>query len=72
MQLQTASIVNRAPIRAMEMNEVRKKIEEQQKKINNSEMLGTPGARLDEEPLQLKLEGKKLHEQRLEIKKVYL
>ena len=69
MQLQTANIVNRAPISAMEMNELREKNEEQQKKINNSKMLGTPGARLDEELLQLKLEGQKLDEQRLEIKK---
>ena len=52
----------------MELNELRVKIEKQQKKGNNSEMLGTAGTGLDEELRQLKLEGQRLREQPLETK----
>ena len=42
-QLQPPNIVDGAPISVMQLNELRGKIEEQQKKINNSKMLGTAG-----------------------------
>ena len=45
-------------------------IEEQQKKIDNSEMLGTAGARLEEELRQLKLESQRLSDQLLETKRL--
>ena len=60
--------MDRFPISVMELNELQGKIEEQQKKINNSEMLGSAVARLEEELFQFKLEGQRLHEQLLETK----
>ena len=54
----------------MELNEMRGKIEEQQKKINNSEMLGTAGALLVEELRQLKLERQRIHVQILKTKRL--
>ena len=46
------------------------KTEEQQKKIDNSEMLGTAGARLEEELRQLKLESQRFSDQLLETKRL--
>ena len=46
------------------------RIEEQQKKIDNSEMPGTAGARLEEELWQLKLESQSLGDQMLETKRL--
>ena len=40
-QIQPANIVEKTPISVIELNELRDKIEEQQKKLNNIEMLGT-------------------------------
>ena len=48
-QLQPPKTVERAAISVMELNEMRQRIEEQQKKIDSSGMLGTAGVRLDEE-----------------------
>ena len=45
------------------------RIEEQQKKIDNSEMLRAAGARLEEELRQLKLESQRLGDQLLETKR---
>ena len=45
------------------------RIEQQQKKIDNSEMLGTAGARLEEELRQLKIESQRLGDQLLETKR---
>ena len=45
------------------------RIEEKQKKFDNSEMLGTAGARLEEELRQLKLESQRLVDQLLETKR---
>ena len=59
-QLQQPNIVDRAAISVGELNEMQHRIEEQQKKIDNSEMLGTAGARLEEELRQLKLESQRL------------
>ena len=50
----------------MELNEMQHRIDEKQKKIDNSEMLGTAGARLEEELRQLKLESQRLGDQLLE------
>ena len=66
-QLQPPNIVNRAAVSVGELSETQQRIEEQQKKIDNSEMLGTAGARLEEE-LQLKLESQRLDDQLLETK----
>ena len=44
--------------------------EEQQKKIDNSEMLGSAGARLEEELRQLKLESQGLSDRLLETKRL--
>ena len=66
-QLQPPKILDRAAISVGELNEMQHRIEEQQKKINNSEMLGTAGARLEEELRQLKLE--RLGDQLLETKR---
>ena len=44
------------------------RIEEQQKKIDNSEMLGTAGDRLEEDLRQVKLESQRLGDQLLETK----
>ena len=65
-QLQPPNIVDRAAISIDELNEMQHRIEEQQKKIDNSEMLGTAGARLEEELRQLKLESQRLGDQLLE------
>ena len=45
------------------------RIEEKEKKIDNSEMLGPAGTRLEEELRQLKLESQKLGDQLLETKR---
>ena len=63
-------IVDRAPIIVIEPNYLHEKIEGQQKKITNSEMLETAGAQLEEELRQLKLEGQSELEQLLETKKL--
>ena len=62
--------MDRAAISAMDLNETHQRIEEEQKKIDNSEMLGTAGVRLEEELLQLKLEGQSLSDQLLETKRL--
>ena len=59
-QRQPPNIVDRAVISVIELNGMHQRIEEQQKKIDNSEMLGTAGARLEEELRQLKLESQML------------
>ena len=69
-QLQPPNIVDRAAISVMELNEMHQRIEEQQKKIDNIEMLGTAGARLEEELRQLKLESQSLSDQLLENKRL--
>ena len=68
-QLQPPNIVDRADISVMELNEMQHRIHEQQKKIDNSEMLGTAEARLEEELRQLKLESRRLGDQLLETKR---
>ena len=65
-QLQPPNKVDRAAISVMESNGMHQRIEEQQKKIDHSEMLGTSGARLEEELRQLKLESHRLSDQLLE------
>ena len=66
-ELQPPNIVVRAAISVGELSEMQHRIEEQQKKIDNSdEMLGTAGARLEEELRQLKLESQRLGDQLLE------
>ena len=69
-QLQPPNIVDRAAISVIELNGMHQRIEEQQKKIENSEMLGTVGARLEEELRQLKLESQRLSDQLLETKRL--
>ena len=69
-QLQPPNIVDGAAICVMELNGMHQRIEEQQKKIDNSEMLGTAGARFKEELLQLKLESQRLSGQLLETKRL--
>ena len=61
--------MDRAAISVGELSEIQHRIEEQQKKVDNSEMLGTAGARLEEELRQLKLEGQRLDDQLLETKR---
>ena len=68
-QLQTPIIVDRAAISVGELSEMQHRIEEQQKKIDNSEMLGISGARLEEELRQLKVESQRLGDQLLETKR---
>ena len=68
-QLQPPNIVDRAAISVDELNEMQHRIEEQQKKIDNSEMLVTAGARLKEELRQLKLESQRLGDQLLETQR---
>ena len=68
-QLQPPNIVDRAAISVGELSEMQHRIEEQQKKIDNSEMLGTAGARLEEELRQLKVESQRLGDQLLETKR---
>ena len=58
-QLQPPNIVDRAAISVGELSEMQHRIEEQQKKIDNSEMLGTAGAGLEEELRQLKVESQR-------------
>ena len=67
--LQPPNIVDRAAISVRELSETQHRIGEQQKKIDNSEMLGTAGARLEEELRQLKLESQRLGDQLLETKR---
>ena len=67
-QRQPPKIVDRAPISVIELNELQVKIEEQQRKTNNSKILGTDLARLEQELRQLKLEDQRLHEQTLKTK----
>ena len=67
--LQPTNIVDRAAISVMELNGMHQRIEEQQK-IDNSEMLGTAGARLEEELRQLTLESHTLSDQLLETKRL--
>ena len=52
----------------MELNEVHQRIEEQQKKIDTSEILGTAEVWLEEELRQLKLEKQRLSDQLHETK----
>ena len=69
-QLQPPNIVDRAAISVMELNGMHQRIEEQQKKIDNSEMLGTAGFRLKEELRLLKLEIQRLSDQLLETNRL--
>ena len=69
-QLQPPNIVDRAAISVMVLKGMHHRIEEQQKKIDNSKMLGTAGARLEEELRQLKLESQMLSDQLLETKRL--
>ena len=64
------NIMDRAAISVMELNGMHQRIEEQQKRIDNSEMLGTAGARLEEELQQLNLESQRLSDQLLETKRL--
>ena len=68
-QLQPPNIVDRAAISVGELSEMQNRIEEQQKKIDNSEMLETAWARLEEELRQLKVESQRLGDQLLETKR---
>ena len=68
-QLQPTTIVDRTAISVGELNEMQHRIEEQQKKIDNCQMLGTAGAWLKEELRQLKLESQRLGDQLLETKR---
>ena len=68
-QLQPPKIVDRAAISVGEFSEMQHRIEEQQMKIDNSEMLGTAGARLEEELRQLKVESQRLGDQLLETER---
>ena len=69
-QLRPPNIADRAAISVMELNGMHQRIEEQQKKIDNSEMLGTAGARLEVELRHLKLESQRLSDQLLETKRL--
>ena len=69
-QLQPPNIVNRAVISVMELNGMHQRIEEHQKKIDISEMLGAAGARLKEELRQLKFESQRLSDQLLQSKRL--
>ena len=62
-QLQPLNIVDRAEISVQRLNEMHQRIGGQQKKIDNSEMLGTAGVCLEEELWQLKLASQKLNDQ---------
>ena len=68
-QLQPPNTVDRAAISVGELSEMQHRIEKQQKKIDNSEMLGTAGDRLEEDLRQLKLEIQRLGDQLLETKR---
>ena len=69
-QLQPPNIVDGAPIIMRQLNELQVKIENQQRKINESKMLGSAGARLEEELRQLKLEDQRFNKQLLETKRL--
>ena len=69
-QLQPPNIVDRATISVMELSEMHHRIEEQQKKVDDREMLGTAGLRFDEELGQLKLEDQNSGDQLLETKRL--
>ena len=69
MQLQPPNIEDRAAISVGELSEMQHRIEEQQEKIDNSEMQGTAWARLEEELRQLKLESQRLSDQLLETQR---
>ena len=69
-ELQPPNIDDRVAISVMESNEMHQRIEEQQKKIDNSEMLGIAAVRLKEELRQLKLESKWLSDQLLQTKRL--
>ena len=69
-QLQPTNIVDRAAISGMDLIGMHQRIEEQQKKIGNSEMLGTAWARLEEELRHLKLESQRLSDQLFETKRL--
>ena len=69
-QLQPPNIVDRAAVSIMKLNRMHQRIEEQQKKNDNNEMLGTAVARLEEELRQLKPENQRLSDQLLEIKRL--
>ena len=68
-QLQPPNIVDRAAISVGELSGMQHRIEKQQKKIDNSEMLGTAGAPLEEELRQLKVKSQRLCDQFLETKR---
>ena len=55
-QLQPPNIVDRIAISVMELNEMHHRVEEQQKKIDDSEMLGAARVRHEEELRQFKPE----------------
>ena len=69
-QLQPCNIVDRAAISVMELNGMHQRIEEQQKKIDNSKMLELAGVQLKEELRQLKLESQRLSDQLFETKQL--
>ena len=69
-QLQPPNIVDRAAISVMELNEMHQRIKEQQKKIDNSEMLGTVGFRIEKVLRQVKLESQRLSDQLLKTKRL--
>ena len=69
-QLQPPNIVDRAAVSVGELSEMQHRIEKQQKKVDNSEMLGRAEARLEEELRQLKIESQRLGDQLLETKRL--
>ena len=69
-ELQPPNIVDRAAVGVMELNEIYQRIEEKQKKIDNSKMLGTAGVRLEEELRQVKFQIQRLSDQLLETKRL--
>ena len=69
-QSQPPNILDTAEISVKELNRMHQKIEEHQKKIDNSEIMGTAWARLEEELRQLKLETQRLSDQLLETKRL--
>ena len=70
-QLEPSNIVDRAAISVVELNGMHQRIEEHQKKIDNSKMLGTVGVQLEEELRQLTLESQRLSDQLLETKRLF-
>ena len=69
-QLQPPNIRNRSAISVMELDGMHQGIEEQQTKIDNSEIIGSAGARFEEMLRQLKLESQRLSDQLLETKRL--